>query len=514
MLNSEKNIIENGNFKNLVQNNLKKVDVHWQQQGLEMQDNKVVDRKHWEEAGQGHVFNWYDELSSEDRLIFEEDLRQIDVDEINTIYKRLIDEKVNQKINLSYHGFENVKTIDSLTTEDRDRWETIGHKLISEGRVALLLLAGGQATRLGTTFPKGQYDIGLPSKKSLFQLQAERVLKLEQMTKSKMGVTEMKPIQWYIMTSKATHDATIEFFEKHNYFGLLKDSFFFFQQTMIPCLTPEGKIINETSSKISLSPNGNGGLYHSLLVSGGLSDMRSKGIEYISQYCVDNVLIKMADPLFLGYMHDQQADCAAKVVAKVDPEEPVGVMALRDGKPCVLEYSEIDRDSKYLRDEATGRLTFNYAHICINNFSFEFLDRIASSELSRELPYHVATKKIPYANEQGIRTTPDAVNGWKMEMFIFDVFPYSKHMVCLEVKRDEEFSPLKNNAGMAIPKDSPETCLRDICQLHRTYIERAGGKLDFSESNIIEISPLISYSGESLETIVSEKLILLPKEIK
>ncbi|GAM25016.1 hypothetical protein SAMD00019534_081910 [Acytostelium subglobosum LB1] len=470
-------------------------------------------RLRWEQAGQGQVFKWFDKLTGDQKKQLEDDINEIDVDQINNIYKKLLEDKVTQKINLTYHGFENVKTLDSLTDEQKTRWQSIGYQLVSEGKVGVLLLAGGQATRLGTLVPKGQYDIGLPSKKSLFQLQAERVLKLETLVKNHFKLATIKPVQWYIMTSRATHDPTIKFFEDNSYFGLKKDSFFFFQQTMIPCVTPEGKIINESCCKVSLSPNGNGGLYHSLVTSGAIEDMRAKGVQYVSQYCVDNVLIKMVDPLFIGFMHDSGSDCAAKVVAKIDPEEPVGVMALENNKPCVLEYSEIDKESKYLR-EANGRLTFNYAHICINAFSFEFLDRLSKEGRTTQLPYHVAFKKIPCADDAGQRINPDANNGWKMEMFVFDVFPYSKHMVCLEVDRSEEFSPLKNNAGMAVPKDSPETCLQDICRLHRRYIERAGGKLDDSNSNLIEVSPLVSYAGESLESRVQGHQFTLPHHIE
>eukprot|EP01133_Synstelium_polycarpum_P011235 gene11235-13106_t len=318
-----------------------------------------------------------------------------------------------------------------MSLEQRHKWESIGCQLIAEGKVAILLLAGGQATRLGTTFPKGQY--------------AERVHRLQELVEKSNNQKPIPPIPWYIMTSQATHDDTIRFFESHAYFGLAKDSFFFFAQTMIPCLTPDGKIISESASKI-------------------------------------------------------------------DPEEAVGVMSLQNGKPCVWEYSEIDGQSKYLRDES-GKLVFNYAHLCINAFSREFLERIAEQHLD-SLQYHVANKKIPVADAEGRRTMPEANNGWKMELFIFDVFPFSRNMVALEIERHAEFSPLKNNAGMPVPKDSPETCLRDISALHRAYITRAGGKLDTSVSDLCEVSPLISYAGEGLGSRVSGQTIVLPNHLQ
>ncbi|KAM9970453.1 hypothetical protein ACTFIW_008401 [Dictyostelium discoideum] len=472
-------------------------------------------RNEWIEQGQGHVFNWFDKLSNEEKLNFENDIRKINVKEVNKDYKNVLLDKDEQKI-MKYEHFENVMTLNKIKEQDKKKWEDIGYELISKGEVAVLLLAGGQATRLGTTFPKGFYDVGLPSKKSLFQLQAERIYRLQQLVSERYNGSydqDSKPIQWYIMTSEATHSETIKFFENKNYFGLKKSAFFFFSQAMIPCITPEdGKIISESGSKLSLSPNGNGGLFKALSTSGAIDDMRKKGIKYVTQYCVDNILINMADPVFVGYMHDQSADCGAKVVSKSDPKEPVGVMALNgDGKPFVLEYSEIDEQSKFKKDQ-NGQLVFNYAHICINGFSFDFLDRIAKNHLDH-LKYHVAFKKIPSAHPiTGERQSPSSPNGWKLEKFIFDVFPFSKKMVCLEIERSKEFSPLKNCGGMNLP-DSPETCLRDISNLHKNFIENSGGKIDSSNSTICEVSPLVSLNGENLKNFVNDKTFILPIEI-
>jgi UDP-N-acetylglucosamine/UDP-N-acetylgalactosamine diphosphorylase len=186
---------------------------------------------------------------------------------------------------------------------------------------------------------------------------------------------------WYIMTSPATYQQTVDYFKKNKYFGQQAQSFFFFNQHMIPCLQPNGKIINESAGRIALAPNGNGGLYYALKTSGALDDMARRGIEYVAQYCVDNCLIRVADPVFLGFMHENGADCAAKVVSKAYPEEPVGAMCLMDGKPGVIEYSEIDPALRSSVDPNTKELVYNYAHICINNFSRSFLQRIADKHI-------------------------------------------------------------------------------------------------------------------------------------
>jgi len=296
------------------------------------------------------------------------------------------------------------------------------------------------------------------------------------------------------------------FFMKTNFFGEPPENFLFFNQATLPCLQPDGKIINESASKVALAPNGNGGLYRALRDSGALSDMDRRGIQYITQYCVDNVLIRVADPVFLGFMHDARADCAAKVCCKAYPEEPVGVMCMLDGKPNVIEYSEIAPALRNLRDPSTDQLIYNYAHICINNFSVEFLKDIANNHLN-DLPYHVARKKIPYAGENGETIAAKAENGWKLERFIFDAFKFSKKMVAYEVRRDEEFSPLKNGPGMAVPKDSPETCLADVSRLHTRYLTNAGATIsDCTVPVIVEISPIVSYGGEDLEFIAGKVL--------
>lgn len=265
-----------------------------------------------------------------------------------------------------------------------------------------------------------------------------------------------------------------------------------------------------------MAPNGNGGLYKALHTSGALADMAKRGIEYVSQYCVDNVLIRPADPVFIGFMHEMRADCAAKVVSKAYPEEPVGVMAMIDGKAGVIEYSEIDKDMRVAKDE-NGELIFNYSHICINNFTRQFLQDVAD-KYQDKLRFHIAKKKIPYADEDGKKTDATKENGWKMEMFIFDVFQCAKKMVALEVNREDEFSPLKNGPGA--PKDSPETCLADICRLYAKYIVKAGGsiavdnKTSSKTAPVVEISPLVSYAGEDLESLVKNVTLTPPFELK
>lgn len=460
-----------------------------------------------EKHGQEHLLQFWDKLSEDDREELIQDIKEINIPEVVSYFERATEnltddqEKLDDRLKpipSSLYG-----SVSRTPPELLNAYEELGLKEISEGRVGVLLMAGGQGTRLGSSDPKGMYDVGLPSHKSLYQIQAERIRKLCELAEDKFGNPCV--ITWFIMTSEHTMDPTVEFFVKNNYFGLDKNNVVFYEQGLLPCFTFDGKIILDKPHKISLAPDGNGGLYRALRDKKVIDMIEDRGIKYLHCHSVDNILIKVADPVFIGYCVKKGAECANKVVEKAFPAEPLGVVCNVDGKYQVVEYSEITHKTAEMRNN-DGRLTFSAGNICNHLFTTEFLRSIIDRH-ENDLKLHVAKKKIKYIDSEGKRCEPEKPNGIKIEKFIFDVFPFAKNLVVWEVNREDEFSALKN--GESVDKDSPTTARKDLYCLHRRFIESAGGK--FEEGPVIcEISPLVSYAGEGLKTLVHGQVFKSP----
>jgi UDP-N-acetylglucosamine/UDP-N-acetylgalactosamine diphosphorylase len=474
----------------------------------------------WTRAGQGHVFRYWNELNDEQRAILCKQAQSIDVNTVTSVYQKLSKKvsDVKEKKEVEVKPLPDVVTRQKLKEEDEARWAQLGYEALSEGKVAVLLMAGGQGTRLGCDDPKGMYDVGLLSGKSLFQLQAERLLLLQRLTEQVIG----KPagtvqIPWYIMTSFVTDEATKTFFERHQYFGLHASQFFFFNQALFPCVREDdGRILMSSKFEIAIAPNGNGGLWAALRSSGALADMDQRGVTLVASYGVDNILAKLADPVFVGFTLENQKPIACKVVSKTHPEERVGVLCLKDGKPSVIEYSEIDPDRAHAKDPKTGQLLFNAAHIVLNNFTLDFIKQcvLPESDQLSQLPYHIAKKKIPCIDDSP-QAHPTHVMGWKFELFFFDVFEFASSISALEVIRAHEFSPLKNS--MESLSDNPQTCRQHLSELHKQWALQAGASFApqgtgqaTNEAPLFEISTALSYFGEGLTPHLKGKVLPLP----
>ncbi|CAL1694452.1 unnamed protein product [Somion occarium] len=466
-------------------------------------------RQRYEAAGQGHLLHFLPQLSESERASLRSQLEELDIERVNRIYGKAISSETEATENTGKEAIEPLPehAADSVIGDQaKEReWRAVGLQAVARGEVGVLLMAGGQGTRLGSSAPKGCYDIGLPSHKSLFQIQAERIARLQIIAAQENGKNLGSVIiPWYVMTSGPTRPSTEAFFKKNSFFGLDPKNVIFFEQGTLPCLTMEGKVILEAPSKVAVAPDGNGGLYAALRRPLSpddkshtvLTDLAARNIRFIHSYCVDNCLVKIADPVFLGYCISKQADCAAKVVPKAYPTESVGVVVRRGDKFSVVEYSEISQEQAERRDPKTGELAFRAANIVNHFYTTEFLNEVESFE--EEFAFHIARKKIPHVDmSSGELVKPSKPNGMKLEMFVFDVFPFTKRFAVLEVARNEEFSPLKNAPGTG--SDDPETSRRDLLAQQRRFLENAGAKV--ADGVEIEVSPLVSYAGEGLESV-------------
>lgn len=463
-------------------------------------------REQLEKYGQEHLLKYWNELNEEQRQHLKTDIDELDFDEVNEFFKRATqsledDGSVTLDDRLQPIPDSQVLSIARTTKDVLEKYNLEGLTQIAASHVGVLLMAGGQGTRLGFAHPKGMYDVGLPSHKTLFRIQAERINTLQRLAYERTGCRGR--ITWYIMTSEHTMEPTRQFFERNNYFGLDKDDIYLFEQGSLPCYSFDGKILLDEKDTVSKAPDGNGGIYRALRDQGVLDDMERRNVRYLHAHSVDNILIKVADPVFIGYCVEQNAECAAKVVEKSRPDEAVGVICIVDGKYQVVEYSEISAKTAELRN-SDGRLTFNAGNICNHFFTTAFLRKIGTN-FERQLKLHVAKKKIPFVNDSGARITPDKPNGIKIEKFVFDVFEFAEKFVAVAVEREDEFSPLKNAESAG--RECASTARQDVFRYHKKLIQQAGGIVD---SDICEISPLVTYGGEGLKSIVQGKTFSSP----
>ncbi|XP_011867796.1 PREDICTED: UDP-N-acetylhexosamine pyrophosphorylase [Vollenhovia emeryi] len=466
-------------------------------------------RKKLCEYNQHHLLRFWEELTDEDRSQLENDIDELgDLREITSYFERAVESSSCQSMlddKIQPIDETKIASVKTSTEQQLNVYKERGLKQIAQGRVAVLLLAGGQGTRLGVSYPKGMYNVELPSQKTLFQLQADRILRLQHMARQQYG--GCGEITWYILTSEATHHATVEYLTKCHYLGLKEKNVKIFKQGMLPCFTFDGKMIFDAKHRISKAPDGNGGVYRALKNEGILADMVLRGIQSIHAHSVDNILVKVADPIFIGYCLMSETDCGVKVIEKSCPSEAVGVVCKVENHYRVVEYSEITKETAELR-RANGQLVYDAANICNHYFTIDFLKDVGDV-YEKSLPLHVAKKKIPYVNDDGERIVPEIPNGIKIEKFVFDVFPFAKNFAVWQGRREEEFSPLKNSSSAG--QDCPSTARADLLNLHKKWLLEAGAR-DVGDD--VEISSLRSYAGENLSHIANKSFsgpeIILP----
>ncbi len=365
-----------------------------------------------------------------------------------------------------------------------------GEALIREGKVAVLIVAGGQGSRLGHDGPKGVFPISPVKNKPLFQLFAEQIKAL--------SLRYGAQIPLLVMTSRENHGATIDFFKSNKFYGLNRKSVHFFQQGMLPSITPKGKLLLNNETHLLSNPDGHGGSLKALYDSGLLKKLAEKGFEELFYCQVDNPLVKIADPVFLGYHRATGAEVSTKVVRRRSVEEKVGVYMSVDGRDAIIEYSDLGPGYMTALDE-NGDILYWAGNTAIHIFSLSFVERLNRHGFA--LPYHCARKTVDYPVKEHLVKKIDL---WKCEAFVFDAIPLASKAFCMEVVRGEEFSPVKNSEGV----DSPQTARAAMNNLHKSWLEEAGIRLP--PETQVEISPLYALDRADL----SRKLKKEKVEIK
>lgn len=344
-------------------------------------------------------------------------------------------------------NFKNIDNINLLSNDNKNIFRGEGCELLMNNKIGIIILAGGQGSRLGLNKPKGTLKL---NGKSLFQIHAEKINNLIK----EYGIKEtVVKIPLYIMTSCNTHQDTINFFEENNYFNLNKEDVIFFQQDNNYCFDSIGgnKIIKEYKNNkpiYTTCPNGNGGIYKAIHSKKIYDDFLKRKLKYIFIQNVDNPIVKLCDTLMLGYTQYNNLDVCCKVSSKKDQNEKVGIFCYKNNKPSIVEYYELEDKLKNLRNK-DNELVYNQANISIYLLSVDFI----KSTKNLDLELHYAKKKIQYWDEKLKKSIkPEVENGYKPEYFIFDVFKYcsKKKMRLLTIDRESEFCPIKNKSDISI----------------------------------------------------------------
>lgn len=379
-------------------------------------------------AGQEHLLQYFDELDEAQQTGLLNQIEALDLSLLDLIKDSV---KEVPKGKLAPLG---AVTLDEIK-EKKDTYKKRGLEAIRQCQVGAVLLAGGQGTRLGLDKPKGMLNVGIHKELYLF----------EQLVNNLMEVVKEADawVPLFVMTSEKNNADTVAFFKEKDYFGYNKDYVFFFVQEMAPSVGYDGKILMEAKDRLSTSPNGNGGWFSSLVKAGLLDKINELGVKFLNVFAVDNVLQKMADPVFVGATLEAGAVCGSKVVAKADPNERVGVLCLEDGRPSIVEYYEMTDEIIHSRDDK-GNLLYNYGVILNYLFDVKTLTDI----LNRSMPTHVVEKKIPYINEKAELVKPQEPNGYKFETLVLDMIHMMDNCLSFEVEREHEFAPIKNATGV------------------------------------------------------------------
>lgn len=447
------------------------------------------------ENGQGHVLAFWDGLCADEQNALLAQIATIDMEAIKRMQGML---SAPAAVTGASHVIVPADVVELGVLAERERNEALsafGESALVRGEIGVLLVAGGQGSRLGFEGPKGAYSLAPLSGASLFEIHARKVLALER----RYGAG----VPFYIMTSQANDAPTKAFFSENSFFGLNPERVLFFTQGMWPALDIKGKFLLESPCRIFMNPDGHGGTIAALRDNGMFDDMDRRGIRSLFYFQVDNPLVEIADPLFIGLHRKEGAEVSSKVCKKREPSEGLGVVAVKDGKTMIVEYSELT-PAQMQEKRFDGQLKLLFGSVAIHLFSVAFLKQ----EASAAMPLHTAFKKVPFVNTDGASVTPDKPNAYKFEKFIFDVLPHAGTALNVEFERSLEFSPVKNAEG----NDSPATSQRDMIRKFAGWFDENDIKVPRNESGEpiyrIEIDPCFAIDAGELGRKLGPSFVL------
>jgi UDP-N-acetylglucosamine/UDP-N-acetylgalactosamine diphosphorylase len=426
---------------------------------------------------QEHLLRFWSELDTTRRQRLAGQIQSIDLEQVTALFRQTAQSHDWAALSRRADPPHAVRLQDRDGTQvDRTQARQRGEEALAAGKIGVLIAAGGQGSRLGFDHPKGMFPIGPISDASLLQIHFEKVQALSH----RHGVD----VPVYMMTSPATHEEQVNYLRERERFGLPVDRLQLFCQGTMPALDADtGKLLLADKGELFLSPDGHGGTVAALAASGAISDMRRRGIEHLFYLQVDNPLVPIGDPEFIGYHLLVNSELSSMAVAKQTPRDRLGNFVQIDGRLHVIEYSDFPDDVAEKRD-ARGAMVFWAGSIAVHMFSVAFLERALA--LKDGLPFHVAKKKVPYVNEMGELMEPAEPNALKFERFIFDLLPHARQPIVVEYAEDEAFAPLKNGPGAK--RDTAEYVQRFMVAQHHRWLEAAGTQI--ADGVNVEISPL------------------------
>ena len=444
------------------------------------------------EFGQEHVLQFWDELDPDQRSNLYDQLAAVDLNQLAALANERDAKQDFAAMAAAADSPPSVRADGSGVAWSLGDAAKKGTEALKAGIVGVVLVAGGQGTRLGFNQPKGMFPIGPVSRRSLFQFFADRLIAINHSS----GVR----IPLYVMTSDATDAETQAYFRDNDYLGLPSEDVMIFQQGTMPAVdSATGKLLLAAKDSLALSPDGHGGTVAALENNACFADMRRRGIQQLSYIQVDNPLAHLCDPVLIGHHLISGSEMTTEVIRKRYPTERVGNVVMIDGSVQIIEYSDLPDSAAEIRTD-DGELKLWAGSIAVHMLDVQFLERMRDA--AGALPFHRASKKVAFVDCDGQTIEPDQPNATKFEWFIFDLLPQAKNAIVVEVSPSQAFAPVKNADGAET--DTPSLAMAAISDLHRAWLEQAG--VSVAPGVRVEINPRFSLSSLELAEKISANL--------